>query len=111
MSVWLRTSVSLKPFQERFRQMQAAPPSSPHGRPPRDAATRIAARLEWRTPVGTLDSPRVRRTLGLRPEPGTIRQTKKGPKFHPAHMRESVTLDMALRLCDAMDLDPVDLGI
>lgn len=102
MSVYIRTSVPVVLFQERFAQMEAAPRAGNHGRFPKDAATRIAERLGWRDKHGCLDSPRVRRALGLRPE-----QTNAGR----IRLRETVGYETALRLCEAMDIDPVDIGL
>lgn len=94
-------TVPLEPFQERFAQMEAAPPVAP--KPwPKDAGTVIAERLGWYTPAGCIDSPRVRRVLGLVPYP----DGRRGPR-----VRTRVTEDMAERLCEAMDLDPVDVGL
>lgn len=107
MSVYVCTNVPLAPFQERFRQMEASPPEGNGRTQPKDAATRIADRLEWRDRNGHLDSPRVRRVLGLRPDAGYVSHGKR----YPPKLRESVTYDIALRLCEAMDLAPYECGL
>lgn len=102
-------TLPLEPFQRRFREMEAAahmPPPQGGGSPPKDAANTIALRLGWFY-QGVPDGPRVRRTLGLRADS----PTRDGDKYYPPRRREYVTVEMARRLCDAMDLAPVEVGL
>lgn len=74
--------------------------------PFRDAAEgrstqQIALRLGW-FDRGAPDIQRVLRVLGLRPYP------MRGGGWC---VREHVTLDMAARLCEAMELDPWEVGL
>lgn len=108
MSVARCHEVSVAPLRERFLQMEAGErENGAGGLTPRDAGTIVAKRLGWFNGRGTPDSPRVRRVLGLRPDPAWTRNGKR----YPAKLRESVTLDMALRLCEAMGIDPVEFDL
>lgn len=100
-----RDRVPVAPFRDVFLQME---PSRMNGRwgwtmeSCKDAANTLAERLGWYD-RGVPDGPRVRRVLGLR-------------QYHPSHgysqrQREHLTYEMALRLCDAMGLDPVDMDL
>lgn len=86
-----RRDVPNAPFQARFYELQA------QGERPAD----IARRLGWYD-HGRPDGPRVKRVLGLRPNGrGT-----KGPAI-----RTHITYRNALRLADAMGLDPWEIGL
>lgn len=98
-------TVPLGPFRERFLELEAAPPLAP-GNLPKDAANTIALRLGW-FDRGVADGPRVRRTLGLIGDS----PTRFGDKYYPPRHREHVTVGMARRLCDAMGLDPYEVGL
>jgi hypothetical protein len=66
-------------------------------------AVDIAQRLGWVSRNGYGDSTRVQRALGVMPESnGRSRQ----PRF-----REHMRYDMAAKLCRALGMDPVDVGI
>lgn len=96
--------VPVAPLREVFLRMEPGSRTSSHpGRYPKDAANLIAERLGWYDHNGRLDGPRVRRALGLRLYP-------VGHGYPPA-TRRHVTRDMAVRMCRAMDLDPVDFGL
>lgn len=105
MSVASRT-VPLEPFQRRFAEMEAASWRGT-GRHPKDAANTIAMRLGWYHKGGRLDGSRVRRTLGLLPDTPQF----KGGKLYPAKLRERAGHEMALRLCQAMEIDPVEVDL
>lgn len=95
--------VSVAPLREAFLRMEPGLRKRSNGPGPWDAGTLVAERLGWYDQCRRLDSARVRRVLGLRPYPmGHGRGSR---------IRQEVTYDMAVRLCEAMDLDPVDFDL
>lgn len=96
----------MAPFREAFLRMEPAPRLVP-GSYPKDAANTVAVRLGWYDHRGWRDGSRVRRVLGLRS------YQIGGNSCHPYKTvtREYVTHETALRLCEAMNLDPVDFDL
>lgn len=105
-----RRTVPLEPFRQRFAQMEPAVREGHAlggpGRQPKDAATLVALRLGWFHRGGP-DGARVRRTLGLKPHPTGL----KHGKFYPPTCRQRTNRRTALQLCEAMNLDPADVGL
>lgn len=108
MSVSIRTGIPgpgeipVAPFREAFLRLEPGP-SGKNGIQPQDAAQIVAERLGWFHHEGHPDGPRVRRVLGLKPYPAG-----HGKR---CRTRQEITYAMALRLCKAMDLDPVDFDL
>lgn len=100
------SDIPVEPFRERFLAMEASVPRGP-GPMPKDAANTVAERLGWFTPDGYSDGPRVRRVLGLRPSYWNGRNGRR----YPPELQGFVTPETALRLCEALGLDPVDVGL
>lgn len=103
-------TVSLEPFRKRFEEMEPnvreGHAMGGPGKQPRDAAIAIAIRLGWFS-RGRPDGDRVRRTIGLKAQANGQRNGKHYP---PAH-RQRIRRRTALQLCEAMGLDPAEVGL
>ena len=77
--------IPIGPFQERYLLLRERG----------ETADSLAIRAGYTRPRG--DTSRLHRDLGLKAD---------GPRF-----RQGVTPKVALRLCEALDLDPVDVGL
>lgn len=80
--------VDLSPFRARYEELLERGQDAPE----------IARRMDFLS-RGRADTARLRRTLGLVP----MYRCKK-PNTH-------VTYDTAVRLCEALEMDPVDAGV
>lgn len=104
-----RGEVSVEPFREAFLRLEATPKygrSGETGFSCKDAANTVAERLGWYD-RGRPDGPRVRRVLGLRSY--QIGGSSRGAQRMVT--RKQITEETALRLCDALGLDPVDFDL
>jgi hypothetical protein len=101
-----RGEVDVAPLRDAFLQLDPAPRPGRGGSVPKDAAVVVAARLGW-VDRGRADGVRVRRVLGLRPYHS---RSSRSP-WHQRRLRETVTREMAVRVCEAMGYDPVDFGL
>jgi hypothetical protein len=66
----------------------------------------VARVLGWRaagSQRGRADSQRVKRYLGITPYPGT--------RGYPPRLRERFSYEMAVKLAEAIGVDPVDVGL
>ena len=84
-----KASIPIEPFRERYLQLVEQG----------ELVTVIATRAGYSRVVA--DTQRLRRDLGLRPD------RTNGHEYY----RQNVTDDVALRLCEALRLDPVDVGL
>ena len=92
-----RNRISTLPFQVVFAQR-----SDPGRNPQPLSATQAAERLGWHWANGIPDTTRVLRRLGLADS-----DDKKGGRTR----QRAVTYDVALALCRALDLEPVEVGL
>lgn len=96
-----RTLIDVAPFRERALEQVADGSASWSEMCVRLGWLRGGRRTSYNRPHAA-DTTRLKRTLGL--SEGMSHGTYRGYRRH-------VSYDMALRLCDAMDLDPVDMDL
>lgn len=83
--------IDLAPLREAFQRS---------GKSPAD----VARELGWTTHKGDADGPRVKRALGLRPYTA-------GGRPGETFMRKRCSYDTAVRLAEAIGVDPADVGL
>jgi hypothetical protein len=80
--------IDLAPLREAFLRS---------GKTPAD----VARALGWRKPNGVADGPRVRRALGMRPAWSNGRK----------RLRQRCSYETAVKLADAIGVDPYEVGL
>jgi transcriptional regulator with XRE-family HTH domain len=80
--------IPVDPFKRRFKELEE-----------RENLTlaEVAGRLGWLSKKGVPDTTRIARMLGLTPEQGTF--------------RSNISYDNACKLCRALHIDYVDVGV